>query len=119
MLPRTVNGTGHTGPVPLTVRGNADVPQLVRHEVDGAARDVRETLAHVDVHLKAVRSPNEAADARPLPPSKPRRRDPGTRPSTSLSIRILDSVSDLLRGVVNEYLDMKEKSCFEKHFKCF
>lgn len=31
----------------------------------------------------------------------------------------IDSVSDLLRGVVNEYLDMKEKSCFERHFKCF
>ena len=31
----------------------------------------------------------------------------------------LQTESDLLRGVVNEYLDMKEKSCFEKHFKCF
>ena len=30
---------------------DADVPQLVRHEVDGAARDVRERLAHVDVHF--------------------------------------------------------------------
>ena len=30
---------------------DADVPQLVRHEVDGAARDVGETLAHVDVHF--------------------------------------------------------------------
>jgi len=31
----------------------------------------------------------------------------------------IESVPELLRGIVNEYLDMKEKSYFEKHFKCF
>ena len=29
LMPRTVNGTGHTGPVPLTVRGNSCPPDVL------------------------------------------------------------------------------------------